>query len=79
MTRLTNTAPGFGGEIQLTDAINAEASSAEGVYGYRFDAKRYDCGSLSGFLKATLDFGLDRPELRDDLLAHLRAIVQENK
>jgi UTP--glucose-1-phosphate uridylyltransferase len=76
MARLTNTAPGYGGEIQLTDAINAEASSTEGVYGYRFDARRYDCGSLSGFLKATIDFGLGRPELREDLLAHMRAILK---
>jgi UTP--glucose-1-phosphate uridylyltransferase len=79
MTRLTNTRPGFGGEIQLTDAINAEASSKEGVYGFRFDAKRYDCGSLSGFLKATIDFGLDRPELRDELLAHMNHVLQKSK
>ena len=75
MTRLANTGPGFGDEIQLTDAINAEASSEDGVYGYKFDAKRYDCGSISGFLKATIDFGLNRQELRDDLLAHIRSCL----
>jgi UTP--glucose-1-phosphate uridylyltransferase len=77
MTRLVNTKPGFGGEIQLTDAINAEASSPEGVYGYRFDAQRYDCGSMSGFLKATIDFGLDRPELHDELVAHMQNTLKK--
>jgi UTP--glucose-1-phosphate uridylyltransferase len=75
MHRLVETVPGFGGEIQLTDAINAEAASPEGVYGYRFDAQRYDCGSMAGFLKATIDFGLDRPELRDELMDYMRTIL----
>ena len=77
MHRLVETVPGFGGEIQLTDAINAEASSPEGVYGYRFDAQRYDCGSMAGFLKATIDFGLDRPELRDELMDYMRSILSD--
>lgn len=79
MHRLVETNPGFGGEIQLTDAINAEASSPEGVYGYRFDAQRYDCGSMAGFLKATIDFGLDRPELHAELMDYMRKVVDTYK
>ncbi|MGR3375766.1 UTP--glucose-1-phosphate uridylyltransferase GalU [Salipiger abyssi] len=65
---------GAGGEIQLTDAI-AEEIDGEGVYGYRFNGQRYDCGSKAGFLQATVAFGLDREDLRDDLEAYLREVV----
>lgn len=58
---------GKGGEIQLTDAIAAEIAASGDVHGFRFKGRRYDCGSKAGFLKATLAFGLARPELRADL------------
>ena len=59
---------GSGGEIQLTDAIADEIEQEHPVYGFRFKGKRFDCGSKAGFLRATVAFALDRPELRDDLL-----------
>ncbi len=59
---------GAGGEIQLTDAIAMEIRKGTDVYGYRFDGQRYDCGSKSGFLQATIAFALSRPELRDELM-----------
>ncbi|MFQ5439801.1 MAG: UTP--glucose-1-phosphate uridylyltransferase GalU, partial [Paracoccaceae bacterium] len=58
---------GNGGEIQLTDAIAAEIQRSGNVYGYRFQGKRYDCGSKIGFIKATVAFGLAREDLRDEL------------
>ncbi|MGB7242209.1 MAG: UTP--glucose-1-phosphate uridylyltransferase GalU [Sulfitobacter sp.] len=67
---------GAGGEIQLTDAIAAEISQEKEVYGYRFRGQRFDCGSKSGFLQATVSFGLARSDLRDDLLAYLHDVVQ---
>jgi len=70
MTNLNKMKQGTGGEIQLTDAIAAEASSGE-VYGYRFRGQRYDCGSKAGFLQATVAFGLSRPDLRDEFGAYL--------
>ena len=70
---------GAGGEIQLTDAIAKEIGSSEGVYGYRFNGQRYDCGSKAGFLQATVAFGLDRDDLRDDLEAYLHEIVSARK
>ncbi|NRB02355.1 MAG: UTP--glucose-1-phosphate uridylyltransferase GalU [Rhodobacteraceae bacterium] len=70
---------GAGGEIQLTDAIAAEIDEERPVYGYRFRGQRFDCGSKSGFLQATIAFGLAREELRDDLSAYIHDIVQMGK
>jgi UTP--glucose-1-phosphate uridylyltransferase len=67
---------GAGGEIQLTDAIAAEIKRSSNVYGYRFKGQRFDCGSKSGFLQATVAFGLARDDLRDDLLAYLHDVVR---
>lgn len=66
---------GAGGEIQLTDAIAQEIGSDRGVYGYRFRGQRFDCGSKSGFLQATVAFGLSRDDLRDDLHGYLAGIM----
>lgn len=66
---------GAGGEIQLTDAIAQEIGSDRGVYGYRFRGQRFDCGSKSGFLQATVAFGLSRDDLRDDLHEYLSDIM----
>ena len=66
---------GAGGEIQLTDAIAQEIGSDRGVYGYRFRGQRFDCGSKSGFLQATVAFGLSRDDLRHDLHGYLAGIM----
>ncbi|MEM5520895.1 UTP--glucose-1-phosphate uridylyltransferase GalU [Sulfitobacter sp. AS59] len=70
---------GSGGEIQLTDAIAAELTQGNDVYGYRFKGKRFDCGSKSGFLQATVSFGLARADLRDDLHGYLQDIMGVDK
>ena len=62
--------PGAGGEIQLTDAI-AALLKEEAVYAYRFEGKRYDCGSKLGYLKANIEFGLEHPELGDAFREYL--------
>ena len=69
---------GAGGEIQLTDAIAKEISGS-GVYGYRFEGQRYDCGSKAGYLQATVAFGLAREELRDEFLSFLNDLVAMGK
>ena len=66
---------GSGGEIQLTDAIAEQAAAGDPVYGYRFEGTRYDCGSKSGYLQATVAFALDRADLADDFLTHLRSLT----
>ncbi|MBS8224960.1 UTP--glucose-1-phosphate uridylyltransferase GalU [Vannielia litorea] len=70
---------GTGGEIQLTDAIAEEIGGKDGVYGYRFNGERFDCGSKAGFLQATVSFGLEREELRDELWGYLRELVASEK
>lgn len=52
---LENTKPGKNGEIQITDALLEQAKSGK-VIGYKFKGKRFDCGSLEGFVKATDHF-----------------------
>jgi UTP--glucose-1-phosphate uridylyltransferase len=56
MQVLETQTPGTGGEIQLTDAI-AKMIKTSQVYGYRFDGRRFDCGSKKGFLEANIHFG----------------------
>lgn len=65
--------PGAGGEIQLTDAI-ARMTKSSGVHGFRFEGTRYDCGSLVGYVAANVAFGLDKKEIRDDILAEIEAV-----
>ena len=67
---LEHTEPGRGGEIQLTDAIN-ELASMQNVYAYRFEGRRYDIGDKEGFLEATVEYALSRPDLRDRFMAYL--------
>lgn len=73
LNRLSDIKRGSGGEIQLTDAIAAEIGHS-GVYGFRFEGRRYDCGSKAGFLQATVAFGLSRPDLRDEFASFLSAL-----
>ncbi|AFV02083.1 UTP--glucose-1-phosphate uridylyltransferase [Dehalobacter sp. DCA] len=54
--------PGAGGEIQLTDALKAQGKD-EPVYACRFEGKRYDVGDKIGYLKATVEFALESPDL----------------
>jgi UTP--glucose-1-phosphate uridylyltransferase len=61
---------GAGGEIQLTDAIE-QLLGEEQVLAYRFEGKRYDCGSKLGYLQATVEFALEHPELSDDFREYL--------
>ncbi|PWJ21776.1 UTP--glucose-1-phosphate uridylyltransferase GalU [Jannaschia seohaensis] len=75
MDHLDETQKGTGGEIQLTDAIAREIELGAPVHGFRFKGQRYDCGSKAGFLQATVAFGLDRPDLRDELREFLADIV----
>jgi UTP--glucose-1-phosphate uridylyltransferase len=70
---------GAGGEIQLTDAIAMEIQKGTDVFGFRFDGQRYDCGSKSGFLQATIAFALSRPELRDELMDFLVETVETRR
>ena len=79
LENLDNRAVGAGGEIQLTDAIAREINESDNVTAYRFEGKRFDCGSKSGFLEATVSFALERPDLRDDFLSFLENNIMSRK
>lgn len=67
---------GAGGEIQLTDAL-CKLASQEKIYAYDFIGRRYDVGSKIGFLQATVDFALDRADLRDEFMTYLKEVVSK--
>ncbi len=70
---------GASGEIQLTDAIK-RLLDRQAVYAYDFEGNRYDVGDKFGFIKATIDFSLDREELHDKVLNYIQSLVaNENK
>ena len=64
---------GKGGEVQLTDALKL-LSKKEAMYAYNFEGKRYDVGDKLGFLEATVDFALKRPELKDGFTDYLKQV-----
>ncbi|MBG9989142.1 UTP--glucose-1-phosphate uridylyltransferase GalU [Aerococcaceae bacterium DSM 111176] len=57
---------GAGGEIQLTDAID-ELNKTQRVFAKRYDGKRYDVGSKIGFMEMSMDYGLEHPEIKDEM------------
>ncbi|WP_114286840.1 UTP--glucose-1-phosphate uridylyltransferase GalU [Candidatus Halocynthiibacter alkanivorans] len=79
MQNLNQIKSGAGGEIQLTDAIALEIEKGRDVYGFRFNGKRFDCGSKAGFLQATVAFALARDDLKDELSAYLYEIMAQRK
>ncbi|AMV44745.1 UTP--glucose-1-phosphate uridylyltransferase GalU [Paraburkholderia caribensis] len=66
--------PGAGGEIQLTDALQ-NLLKDEQVLAYKYDGKRFDCGSKLGYLKATVEFALRHPEVAGEFDEYLRSRV----
>ncbi|MDB5859439.1 MAG: UTP-glucose-phosphate uridylyltransferase [Ramlibacter sp.] len=72
--RIRNQPRGSGGEIQLTDGI-AQLIATEGVHAFRYEGKRYDCGSKEGFLEATVEFALKHPEIGPSFRDYLKALA----
>jgi UTP--glucose-1-phosphate uridylyltransferase len=68
---IKRTEPDAKGEIQITDAIKLLLEN-QPVYGYLFEGKRYDAGDKMGFLQATVELALKRPEFAKDLRTHLK-------
>jgi len=71
---LERTGPGAGGEIQLTDAIR-ELARQRPVYAYVFEGRRYDVGDKLGFLQATVELALERPDLGPAFREYLLDLV----
>lgn len=66
---------GAGDEIQLTDAIK-RLMDRQAVYAYDFEGVRYDVGDKFGFIKATIDFALDREDLKEKIQNYLKELVE---
>ncbi|MGG7153440.1 UTP--glucose-1-phosphate uridylyltransferase, partial [Clostridium neonatale] len=73
---LDNTKPGKGNEIQLTDAL-LTLMKEEAMYSYNFEGRRYDVGDKLGFLQATVEFALRKPELKDNFIQYLNTIIKK--
>ncbi|MBF8289054.1 MAG: galU [Chloroflexi bacterium] len=71
--KLEQTQRGAGGEIQLTDAIEA-LMAEQSVYAYEFEGTRYDAGTTMGWLKATVELALNRADLAVEFREHLRTL-----
>lgn len=69
---------GVNGEIQLTDAIS-KLGESERIVAYNFEGTRHDVGEKLGFIKTTLHYALKNQELREDLLAYMKQIVEDKK
>ena len=71
---IENQARGVGGEIQLTDGI-AGLLRREKVFAYRYEGKRYDCGSKEGFLQANVELALQHAELGAGFREYLKTLA----
>jgi UTP--glucose-1-phosphate uridylyltransferase len=67
---------GQGNELQLTDAIN-KLNQQQSVLAFNFEGNRYDIGDKIGFIKATIDFALDRDDIREEIIAYLREVMKK--
>ncbi len=63
--------PGFGGEIQLTDAMRL----LDEIYGYVFQGKTYDIGNKVEWLKTSLEFAFEQPEAKKELIEYLNDLL----
>ncbi len=66
---------GAGNEIQLTDAVK-RMMVEEDVYACTFEGQRHDIGDKLGFLKATVDFALEREDVKDDFYKYLQERIK---
>ena len=62
----------------MTDGLRS-LLKIQPMYAYNFEGRRYDVGDKEGFLEATVEYALRRPDLRDGFLAYLTGIVNKEK
>jgi len=72
---LEQTPPGYGGEIQVTDAIEMQAKAGH-CYGVRFTGERYDTGTPLGLLTTSISFALKRPDIAPGLRDYMRQVLE---
>lgn len=69
---------GTNGEIQLTDAIRL-LNTEQNVLAYEYEGLRYDVGDKFGFIQATINFALQRPDLKDSVISYMNEIIANNQ
>lgn len=69
--KISQTEPGFNGEIQLTDAL----SKLDEVYGVKFDGKVFNIETRLEWLKSSIDFAMADVEFRDDLIDYMKTFI----
>ena len=74
---LANVKTGAGGEIQLTDGIAAMLADHP-TLALPLQGQRFDCGSHRGFIQATISYAMDHDEIRDDMLDHMKELLQKS-
>lgn len=70
---LEQTPPGKDGEIQITDGLRL-LLQRQAIYGYEFEGTRYDTGNKLGFLKASVEMALKRPDLGEEFRQYLKGL-----
>jgi UTP--glucose-1-phosphate uridylyltransferase len=70
--------PGAGGEIQLTDAINAMIGKQD-VFGFQYEGTRYDCGNQLGYVSANMAYALKRDDLGKQVRETMKTLLKEGK
>ena len=70
---LANTKPGKGNEIQLTDAINT-LNKTQRVFAHEYKGDRYDVGNKFGWIETNIEYGLNHPEVKDELREYIKEL-----
>ena len=71
--KIDETVPGVGGEIQLTDAL----SKLDSIYGVLFEGQTYDIGNRLEWLRTSIEFAMDDPKSRDNLIKYMSEIIKD--
>ena len=69
--KIDETEPGVGGEIQLTDALQ----KLDAIYGVTFEGKTYDIGNRLEWLKTSIEFAMDDPNSKKQLIEYMKEII----
>lgn len=73
---LENTKPGKGNEIQLTDAIDT-LNTTQRVFAHEFKGNRYDVGNKFGWIQTNIEFGLNHPQVKDELREYIKELAKK--
>lgn len=73
---IAETAPGAGGELQITDALQ-HLLEREPIYALAFEGRRFDTGNPAGYLKTAIALALKRPDVRDEMRQALKDLLND--